>query len=110
MREIRQSGSEGGVGQTNASSLPLFDPKEQRISAKGKPLKRVAALVYHARNIMRSEGMPHRVMLALCGVPSGRNVFWGDLGPMVSPWADMNRPVRTVSVESDATTHGFNGG
>ena len=25
MREIRQSGSEGGVGQTNASSLTLFE-------------------------------------------------------------------------------------
>jgi len=25
MREIRQSGSEGGAGQTNVSSLPLSD-------------------------------------------------------------------------------------
>ncbi len=25
MREIRQSGSEGGAGQTNAPSLPLYN-------------------------------------------------------------------------------------
>jgi hypothetical protein len=85
-------------------------PKEQRISAKGKTLKRVAALVCHARNIMRSEGTLHRVMRALCGVPSGRNVFLEDVDPMVSPWAGMNRPVRTMSIESDAAAHGFTEG
>ena len=56
MREIRQSGSEGGVAQTNAPSLPLSDPGSKgnsrpKTASRNRPVR---AGVERGESLLRS--------------------------------------------------------